>query len=347
MQNWIETRGAHEPRTAVVDPDRCVLAIAIEASCRACVEICPREAFIDGVDALRFDTEACDGCAICVAACPRGAIAIERTAIAISPNDARIGFAACEQAAGRSKKGVMPCLHAIGLDELAQLYSEGLRRLYLTYGNCVPCKPLLKTKMDATLDRLKRLLADRDLEPLNVVTMGGMEWERALAEHLAPSRRGLLNLFRPSGIEQNSNRQQTVKAAGILRAGNSAEPLNPFHPKIDPSACNGCNACARICPEAAIEVIDQGTGRASYSVRSSLCSGCGLCTDVCDRGAVSVGRWQRGGIAAIRLDSRQCSRCGNVFHYPMGHAPEQGSAQSLCRICAGTKPNKHLFQIIE
>lgn len=63
-----------------------------------------------------------------------------------------------------------------------------------------------------------------------------------------------------------------------------AEPVS-LHPKIDPSLCLGCAACARACPEG--DVIGIIGGKAVL-IEAASCIGHGACTTACPNGAISL-----------------------------------------------------------
>jgi len=325
-----------------VDAGSCVLSVVVGASCRACVEACPRDAFVFGEEALGLDTDACDGCAICVAACPRGAIGIDRPSVAISPNEDGIALAACERILPSSGKGVMRCLHAIGFDELAGHYSRGMRRLVLAHGECAACKPGLRSGFDEAISGFRRLIAHRGLEPLVVERLPPDRWARLRNELMAPSRRSLLMALRPGPQRGAGSQGHRLKAALALPAGKARTPLAPFVPAIDPSNCTACDACARVCPEAAIR-LDTDKDAPAYVIEPACCSGCRLCIDVCDRTAVSINMWGSTGSVRLHLDTRQCASCGNVYRQPVGRPIEH----NLCWICLAGRPNRYLFQVIE
>lgn len=313
-----------------IDADRCVLDKVVAASCRACIDACPRGALVDGEAALGLDTEICDGCAICAAACPQGAIAVDRPAVAISPNDGRIGLAACSTAVLAAGKGVMPCLHAIGCDELAGLYGGGMRHLIIAQGDCAVCKPRLRSGLDETVEGITRLVVHRGLEPLRVEKVPPSRWARLRDETMTPSRRSLLTALRPGRQQVANSRGHVQKAALALPAGRTTTPLDPCVPGIDPSNCTTCDACARICPEAAIR-LETDRGAVAYVIEPARCSGCQLCIDVCDRGAVSVDKWGSSGPARLRLDTRQCASCGNVYRELIGSSATRGLCRSAQR----------------
>lgn len=45
--------------------------------CKACVEVCPVEAFREGPDMLVIDPDVCIDCGVCISECPQEAISTE------------------------------------------------------------------------------------------------------------------------------------------------------------------------------------------------------------------------------------------------------------------------------
>jgi len=84
-----------------------------------------------------------------------------------------------------------------------------------------------------------------------------------------------------------------VKALGIL--SKSKLISNPCIAGPDERICNGCSACAQVCPYKAIdyaekEVNDHGkrSVRRMAQVNEALCQGCGACTVACPSGAMDL-----------------------------------------------------------
>lgn len=84
-----------------------------------------------------------------------------------------------------------------------------------------------------------------------------------------------------------------VKAIGLLAKDKLL--TNPCTAKSDELLCNGCSACANVCPYGAIsyinkEVNDHGIRevRRIAEVNSALCQGCGACTVTCPSGAMDL-----------------------------------------------------------
>ncbi|MEW8549314.1 MAG: 4Fe-4S binding protein, partial [Candidatus Thiodiazotropha endolucinida] len=63
-----------EERLPDVVSGRCVHEIVEMASCSSCVDVCPQHAWSLDDEALRLDTALCDGCGLCMPACPEGAV---------------------------------------------------------------------------------------------------------------------------------------------------------------------------------------------------------------------------------------------------------------------------------
>ncbi len=84
-----------------------------------------------------------------------------------------------------------------------------------------------------------------------------------------------------------------VKAIGLLAKDKLM--TNPCTAKSDELLCNGCSACAQVCPYGAIsyeerQVNDHGIReeRRIAVVNDALCQGCGACTVACPSGAMDL-----------------------------------------------------------
>lgn len=333
---------AHGPRLPEIDGSGCAHALVVEASCTACVASCPRGAWVMGDEALALDTEACDGCAICVAACPQAAIALDREPVLISVNDPAVALAACAREVPDSGAGVMPCLNAIGRDELARLHAGGVRELVIGRGGCGACPSGGGATLDAALADLARMTAGRRLAPLTVIELAGPAWRHRREEHRRPSRRAL---FRSLGVKLDDDKGASgdARAPAAVVLASTAGPGNaPVGPLISAAACEACDACVRICAAGAILTSEGSGGTAAYAIDARRCTGCRLCVDVCEAGAVSLVPWPEESVGLVPLRSRRCVSCGNTFRV----TAVRGEAGDRCRICAAGGHTRKLYQVM-
>jgi heterodisulfide reductase subunit A len=75
------------------------------------------------------------------------------------------------------------------------------------------------------------------------------------------------------------------KAHALLRE--EKIELDPTIASIDPSKCNWCDLCSRVCPFDAIKM-EKRNGKQVASIVSSSCKGCGMCNPVCPNDAIDL-----------------------------------------------------------
>jgi ferredoxin len=163
------------------------------------------------------------------------------------------------------------------------------------------------------------------------------------------SRRGFLRSFANAGLRHgmkhtgiSSEEQTPFVAPGQLLPATSSKTIWPYMPCIDIARCNGCDACARLCPQQAI-ILHETEGYSCYVLDAKNCTGCRICIDVCDQDAVSLQRWQAQEQREVTLKCGRCSACGALFHAP---TDQQLSGRVLCRICSNNNHHQNLFQIL-
>ena len=72
-------------------------------------------------------------------------------------------------------------------------------------------------------------------------------------------------------------------------------PALPTNPQTGRDKCIACGACARICPQNAIEIVtetgeDKKRRLVGFTLDASVCSWCGLCTEVCPVHAIIMSK---------------------------------------------------------
>ena len=344
--------GVAEIRQPELDGAGCVHAAIETASCRACVESCPMNAWRLDDAALEFDAGACDGCGLCVPACPRRAIRLPLAIARRQVAGTSANLAACDRitAASHAEPGSVPCLHAIGLADLLLAYRAGRPLWLLAQGNCADCPRGGGESLSARVARLNTALRQRGRPAILLREMSISTWKRLLESSEAPldqARRGFFRALsrQPAaallGEDLSPEPQEREPPGQYLPGGEDA--LLPWVVRLDLSRCTGCHACARVCPEGAIRFIETAPdGTAAYRISSRACSGCGLCRDVCDSKAVGLQPWAEPKQTEIALKKRRCRGCGVAFHQPDEAAGETRD----CWICARTRPPRRLYQVM-
>lgn len=301
-------------------------------------------------DALTFDAARCDGCGLCRPACPEVAISFEGVSFAAYlDQDNGAALLACELSGAGSGAGIVPCLHAIGERDLEDAVASGVKEVISARGACASCPRATPRTLELALARvnLRRLsrrqspIAARDLEPTAWARLRRQASERG--NDIDQSRRGLL------GIRLTP---KAVPGAAVAHQGAAQGPSALFYavPTIETSRCDGCDACARICPHGAVQLRSDAAGQ-FYGIDPSHCTGCNLCVDVCEADAITLQGMVPAGATRIALKTATCSKCGAPFHRPLTAPVEQGAEQArrgnteICRICQQKNHAATLFQV--
>lgn len=322
---------------------RCVHEHLETARCVECVRACPRGVLKMTDAELRIDTTACDGCGLCIPACPQEAIGMDR--LPGAPDGSAVAETCvqlvCDRACAPDRPATVPCVHAVGWQAIVRLRGRGTRSFHTSRGDCSRCARRPSGEgFDAALARVNAMLEGRGLSPLTAHegTVGRAPPAKSVGTLPDGRRRAFLRR-----LAHAPSAQRTVvgleSAAALLPEGGVA-PIYPCVPVIDPDRCQGCDACARLCPAKAIAVHAE-TGQVSYLLRASRCTGCAICVDVCDSEAISIRRWVPQTQHAVPLVAAQCPRCGVTHHAP-GLDPG-----GRCAVCAAPGGRGRLFIVDE
>ena len=332
--------------------ERCVHALTEQASCQACVQSCPRQAWVLDDDSLGLLEEQCDGCGLCVPACPQQAIEhSSQRPVVRQLGDQKVLICACEKTELEAGEGVIPCVHALRLPQILKFYRQGCHRMMICRADCDDCPRGAAARLETRLRSLNGALHQRNQPLLGLQTITPEQWRSLYAQ--APSRPSGKTLSRRQFFRRSTSQVadaglQYIDAAEaptpqtlgqLMPIGSEPSNIWPNLPAMDPGLCNGCDACVRLCPQQSLQLHEH-----HYRIEPALCSGCGVCVDVCDQAAIQLHYWQLGEPLEISLQHSKCRACGAPFHCPKVHGTANQN-NALCRICTATRHYKALHQV--
>lgn len=344
----VRTYIEQELRLPEIDGERCVHAQIETASCNNCVEICPLQAWRLDDESLKISVNACDGCGLCAAVCPQGAILHSHEPLLRQYKQHIFAFAACEKAAIQEPNhdAIMPCVHALSLHDIARLYQQQVRGLLVSCADCDNCSRNTRQNLFTLVENFNQLLTSRQLLPFILRNFTPENWSTELAK-TATSQGKSLNRRDFLRRSVHNSVHATFKAKGWLTdkfsppatwLPNSADLVNyPYVPQIEPLNCTGCDACFNTCPQQALTI---DLAQAQYVIKPELCTACNICVDICDHHAIIIKTWAEAQETRLDLIASRCKRCGAPFHYPHGY-----SATAICPICQRVNHHKNLFQV--
>ncbi len=342
-----------------IDESRCVHRLAVSAQCRACVQSCPRSAWSIDDDGLGFDDTRCDACGLCTAACPTGALSVSLPwpTPHARPDGTRSVTLRCERASGTADAGAtVPCAHAVDEARLLRWHADGVSRLDLDTGSCADCERRPAEGLPERLARVNSGLSARGRSLLHM--------ERAAGSPSAPSppRRSVpaeetpnLSRRRLFGLRQTpiigapvadpfaslAPRDEATRRLSALGTGPSLWSVT-----LDPTRCDACGACARLCPTQAISSTrPQADSIGWIALDAERCIGCALCVDVCDPTALTAtgSAPSANPRSTWTLIANTCSCCGKTHTVLKG---QDASAQSRCPACRSlaARPSDRIVQ---
>lgn len=249
----------------------CVRNRVQQANCQACVLACSVDAVTVSDGKVYFDTDTCIGCGACQFACPTGAV----EQLALPRRHYREGAL------------VMPLSAAApGVDELLMWHAEyQIRAVELD----MALNPAWVMAIAALNLKLKQLKQPQWTILPPVVTA------------IDKARRHWLQINNVKGNTAN------VTPGWRARRAHFSE-VSEYQLALDQTECFLCGACARVCPEDAIQLAGE-----SMTLNHSRCTGCGSCEDVCFPHAIKVKPSDECELTTLPIHEVPCSTCHRPF----------------------------------
>ncbi|MEE8321421.1 MAG: 4Fe-4S binding protein, partial [Gammaproteobacteria bacterium] len=258
---------------------RCVHALVEKAGCRACVDVCPKNAWQIDDASVALDTSLCDGCGLCAPVCTEGAISHEYRMEDYSYQEEPVAFAVCENAEVECDSGRIPCLHSLGLQELLKLHRQGIYILIVSAGDCNQCQRGRVERLSNRISSLNGMLLQRGKKTFNCKIVSPSIFSE-LIKHFSPpeskkmSRRnffrtgagGLLEIKYEVAGKENTDHLPP----GNLLPKEQASDMSIFSPRLNQGQCVGCDTCIKICPHNALQIAHENS-ESYYQIEDDNC----------------------------------------------------------------------------
>lgn len=311
--------------------------------CTACAEACPVDVLAVSAGSATL-AEGCLSCGQCVAACPTGALTVDRFIVA--PPTSRPLMVECARVPERLRAPgalTVTCTGGLTVGHLLQLHAKATPHgvALQDRGWCGDCPaggaeahPAAKAAAEAAAiigemtQGLPPRIVGNPLPQRKGLPLRGVgeavEGERRrlfgralpLDERAVPAH----DLRAPLQAPERARRLQAAR-----KIGTGAVPAALLPDVTVSAACEDHRICIHVCPTRALSDTD---GVLTFDAMG--CIACGRCADICPSGAIAVAAGGGSEASAVLRAStlRACAACGSDFH-----EMTDGSAEALCPDC--------------
>ncbi len=343
--------------------ERCVRYRYSYSECSRCADACPHEAIKLSGAGIEVLADRCQSCALCLPVCQTEALtekSVSAEHLLKIAGEAKQMTIACAPS-GAKGDAVVPCLGAVSPVVLADFGRRGISLQLAGTHHCGECAHATKGPALISLNREARELLCNVAEAgqwaqLEIQSAETIPSASGQQDH-DTSRRSLFRRMVGHSVDVMSGKLEEAPAP--LKAIRAAAPflpdrkviLNNLYTTADAGAitvprhaalpaedwqvvsgCTYCEACVRVCPTGALQLLENNTAW-RLAFLNDRCVACDVCAEVCQPGVIRQANTeeviinkQKGRLLAA-VAKRRCTRCDRVF------ASESGSA--ICPICSG------------
>lgn len=277
------------------DVNKCIKSKSTKSSCEKCYQACPYDAielYKKGIEI----TDKCNFCGICVAYCPSNAISDGGRRFCRNGNEM---FVACSQQEKEDiddEKIIVHCLNFFTAKIFLNLYSRGIRKIYINSDKCEDC--LYGHNIEKELNFTNEILKVLEKPLMEIEEVGieeiyeGLEISKNIKSETLIDRRSFFKeiakevfntgydiappIVKEQGWEELSKVIKKLETEEI-------KGVSLFKVKKDFEKCIECNACIKLCSQKVWKEENEGLKTEIYN-----CNGCGLCQDICPTKAISI-----------------------------------------------------------